>query len=147
MWKTSDVIQNTENAAPAATRRPITSYDESDQLNVEEQPDQTDNGLSVEEEWNLLSTEVPDEKNVDDGDGDGDDNVIDANLLVGAQCAVVFVLLFLKQRIPLLSGEEKVELPISEMNGYRLGLTSAVLEYAVKKFCHHSAENYFYLFK
>ena len=39
---------------------------------------------------------MPDEKNVDDGDGDGDDNVIDANLLVGAQCAVVFVLLFLK---------------------------------------------------
>ena len=83
---------HTENAAPAATRRPITSYDESNQLNIEEQPDQTDNGLSVEEEWNLLSTEVPDEKNVDDddGDGDGDDNVIDANLLVGAQCAVVF---------------------------------------------------------
>ena len=44
------------------------SGSESDELNVEEHPDQTDNGLSVEEEWNLLSTEVPDEEDVDDDD-------------------------------------------------------------------------------
>ena len=57
------------------------------------QPDQTDNGLSVEEEWNLLSTEVPDEEDVDDDDDDDSfDNIIDANLLVGAQCAVFFSL-------------------------------------------------------
>ena len=91
-------------------RRPIVSYDERNEFNVEEQPDQTDNGLSVEEEWNLLSTEVPDEEDVDDDDGDSFDNIIDANLLVGAQCAVVF-----EQRIPLQSGEEKVKLPTSEI--------------------------------
>ena len=71
-------------------RRPIVSYDERNEFNVEEQPDQTDNGLSVEEEWNLLSIEVPDEEDVDDDDGDSFDNTIDANLLVGAQCAFVF---------------------------------------------------------
>ena len=75
----------------AAARRPIVFYDESNELNIEEQPDQTDYGLSVEEEWNLLSTDVPDEEDVDnDDDGDSFDNFIDANLLVGAQCAVVF---------------------------------------------------------
>ena len=86
-------------SAKAAVVRPINSHDEKNNLNVdvEEQwdlrscmpcmhpsmVDQGDNGLSVEEEWNLLQTEQFD-------DGDRFDNFKEAKSQVSEQCAAVF---------------------------------------------------------
>ena len=86
-------------SAKAAVIRPINSHDENNNLNVdvEEQwdlrsfmpcmhpsmVDQRDNGLSVEEEWNLLRTEQFD-------DGDRFDSINEAKSQVSEQCAAVF---------------------------------------------------------
>ena len=47
--------------------------------------DQTDNGLSVEEEWNILIIEQSDEEDEDSYDGDRFDNINDVNSKVRAQ--------------------------------------------------------------
>ena len=52
--------------------------------------DQTDNGLSVEEEWNILIIEQSDEEDEDSYDGDRFDNINEVNSKVRAQCAAVF---------------------------------------------------------
>ena len=52
--------------------------------------DQTNNGRSVEEEWNLLQTEQSDDENEESDHGDRFDNINEANSQVSVQCAAVF---------------------------------------------------------
>ena len=51
--------------------------------------DQIDNGLSVEEECNLLITEQTDQEDEDYDDGDRFDNINEASSEVSAQSAAV----------------------------------------------------------
>ena len=103
--------------------RPIYSHDEN--LDVQEQwdlrscmhpgmVDQTDNGLGVEEEWNLLQTERSNDEDEESDGGDRFDNINDEKLsLAYVRRAFDHCLRF--------------------MSGYSVGLTGTVPEYAVKK--------------
>ena len=103
--------------------RPIYSHDEN--LDVQEQwdlrscmhpgmVDQTDNGLGVEEEWNLLQTERSNDEDEESDGGYRFDNINDEKL------SIAYV-------------RRAFDHCLRFMSGYRVGLTGTVPEYAVKK--------------
>ena len=183
-------------SAKAAVVRPINSQDENNNLNgnVEEQwslrscmpcmhtgmVDQTDDGLSVEEEWNLLQTEQSDDENEESDEPDFKEQRSWLSETVESYpgCNIFFYPKFHRELyfIEMVWGwtkshhrtnctynykDLKAELPITLdeklpiayvrrafdhclrfMNGYHVGLTGAVLEYAVKKYKSHRRLSY-----